>query len=100
MTYVAAIQIASALSAGAAAVLWFMSARVNIPKTFPIHVVKPESFAGRMLGGPLGGEYAGFGHSKELDALAAALVRQSSLSARAACAAAAAALLQVIATAI
>ena len=100
MTPIAAIQYLSALFAGVAAVLWHLSARVEIPTTFPIHVVKPESFAGQMMAGPLGAEYAGFGHSKELDTLAEALGRQSSLSAWAARAAAVAALLQGVATAI
>jgi hypothetical protein len=100
MTSIAAVQYLSALFAGVAAVLWFLSAKVDIPATFPIHVVKPESFAGQMIGGPLGGEYAGFGHSNELDTLASALGRQSRFSAWAALAAAVAALLQGIATAI
>jgi hypothetical protein len=100
MTLVSVVQYASALAALVAAALWLMSAKVKIPKSFPIYVVKPDAFAGQMLGGPLGAEYSGFGHSDELDSLAAALVRQSRLSAWAAGAAATSAVLQGIVTAL
>ena len=91
------VQFISALSAVTAAVLWFLSARVRTPESFSIHVVRSDSFAGQMLGGPLGGEYMGHGYSPGLNELAQALRKQSRLSGCGAIAAGISALLQAIA---
>ena len=94
------LQYGSAGFAALAAILWFWSAAVGIPKTFAIHVLRPDSFEGKMRGSRWAPEYTGVGHSDELDELAKALCWQSRLSAAAACAAGASALLQGVAIAV
>jgi hypothetical protein len=91
---------ASALFAIAAAVLWFMSARVTTPDSFSIHVVRSNSPFGQPLGQPLGATFVGTAHSADLVELANALRRQSKLSAYAAVCAAASAVAQAIALAL
>ena len=87
--------IVSAISAGAAAILWWLSARVKLPMSFNVHVVKPH---GGVLGGnPLEGTYMGHAHSDDFEFLAKGLAKQSRLSSRAAIAAATAAASQSIA---
>jgi len=88
------LQVAGAGFALAAAYFWWQSARVQTPKTFSIHVVKPEM---GILGEPLGGTYVGHGYSEELTNLGKALVWQSQLSGRAAICAAISAGIQGIA---
>lgn len=72
----------SALCAIVAAVLWFKSAIISLPNQFNIYVVKPNELP--MGGNPLGGVYMGNAYSEDIENLRVALVRQSSLSAKAA----------------
>ena len=91
------LSVLSALFAIPAAVLWFMSARVETPEHFNVHVVGPDSPMGLPLGGnPMGGVYVGQAYSRELVALAEALSKQSRLSAYAAGCAGVSALLQAV----
>ena len=77
------LNIITALFALAAAILWFLSAKVKTPNSFSIHVVKPNGQ--EPLGGnPIGGTYQGHGYSSELTKLAESLSKQSKLSALAA----------------
>ena len=79
------LQFLSAVTAIAAAVLWFLSAIVKTPQRFFIHVVRADSPFGVPLGGnPIGATYVGEAHSEDLVNLATALRRQSRLSAYAA----------------
>lgn len=75
----------------AAAVLWFLSARVKTPDGFAVHIVLPEMGP---AGGAVGGTYVGHAYSNDFQALASALRRQSVLSAWAASAAAVSVALQ------
>ena len=88
-----ALQWLSAIFAFAAAGLWLRSAVVRTPKSFPVHVVKPDSFS-RPLGEPLGATYVGHGHSPALNELGEALRTQSRWSAAAAICAALSAIFQ------
>ena len=68
----------SAVSALAAAVLWWLSAIIKTPGSFSIHVVRANGPFGQPLGGnPLGGTYVGHAYSQDLVTLANALRRQS-----------------------
>ena len=72
------------------------SARISLPNSINAHVEKADGLMGEPLGGhPMGGQYIGHVHSKDLKELAAGLKIQSQLSACAAKAAAISALLQV-----
>ena len=69
------MQIASIVLAGAAAVLWFASARVRTPATFPVMSTHTAAY-------PIAGEQIVFGGaSVELEQLGKALRRQSRLGA-------------------
>ena len=85
----------SAVLALLAAVLWWMSARVDLPYKFNVHVVKPHQAP---MGQPLGGIYVGHAYSEEFIQLSDGLSKQSRLSAWAAIAAGLSALSQSIAT--
>lgn len=93
------VQIASAVFALAAAVLWFLSARIRIPEEFSIRVHRPGSFAAKILsrGNPadIG---ATQGESEDLVELGRALFAQGTWSKWAAACACVAALLQGLAT--
>jgi len=79
------LNVASALFAITAAILWWRSAVVKTLDHFSIHVSRPNSPMGAPLGGgPLGGVFVGQAHSDDLIALANALKRQSKFSAWAA----------------
>lgn len=86
---------ASAIAAGVAAILWFLSARVKIPSTFPIEVISVHTMAEQIIGA----EVISAGSSPEIDQMAASLIWQSKLSGYAAIAAGLAAALQALATA-
>ena len=73
------LNILTAIFASIAAILWFLSAKIEIPKSFSIHVVKPD--IGPMGGNPMGGTYQGQGYSDDLTRLGNSLVKQSRLSA-------------------
>lgn len=89
------LNVASALSAIVAAVFWFLSARVEVPSSFSVHVSKPDGLMGEPLGGnPLGGQHIGHAHSRDFETLAEGLQKQNRLSAWAAVSAGVAALLQ------
>src|SRR5258708_1288961 len=96
MTLVQALHIAlsalSAVAAGAAAWLWFLSARVETPTSFSVHVVRPQFPP--LSGDPMGGKYVGHAYSSDFTKLSECLGRQSRLSARAALCAGASAILQ------
>lgn len=66
-----------------AAVLWLKSAMIKTPSSFPINVIRPDSFS-RPLGEPLSGTNVGHGHSPALNDLGEALRCQSKWSAHAA----------------
>ena len=93
---IGALQIVSAICAGIAAYYWWRSAVVKLPKAFAIHVVRPDSFKGQLLGGALGGEMVGHGYSEELNALGQAFGGQSMLRALGARWAGAAAAMQAV----
>src|SRR5271165_3319158 len=84
--------IASAIFALIAATLWLWSARIKIPRQFPIIVVSSH-FADDIA--PAGPVYS-TGSSEQLDDLGMAVIRQSELSGYAALSAAAAAICQGI----
>jgi len=86
---------ASAIFAFVAAALWLMSARVSLPRTFSVHVVK-SSTSGTL--GVLGGQYMGNAYSEDFVKLGDGLHRQNRLSAWAARGAAVAAILQGLGT--
>jgi len=90
-----ALQWVSALCALVAAGFWLKSARIRTPSSFPISVVRPDSF-GLPLGEPLGATYVGFGHSPAMNELGEALRKQSKWSAIAALAAAFSAACQAV----
>jgi len=81
------LDILSAISAVIAAIFWYRSTKVKTGGTFIVYVSPAQA-----LGGPVG-----VGHSPQLEELAAALTKQSKLSAIAAFFAAIAALAQSIA---
>lgn len=86
------LQVASIALAGAAAALWFASARVQTPSTFPIRTT-------HMAGHPIAGEQiVSGGASLELEQLGVALRRQSRFGAWGAVAAGLSTLAQAIAT--
>lgn len=89
------IQWGSAILAVIAAVLWWISAKVKTPSSFPIAVIKPDNF-NRPFGEPLGGTFMGHGHSPKLNELGENLRNQSKWSAKAAVFAAASALCQAL----
>ena len=89
MTLSECVNYAAAAFAIAAAVLWFMSARVKTPQSFGIAVTISTS--------PFDGSSGGTGHSPDLWNLGYALKRQSRLSAYAAACAAIAAILNTAA---
>jgi hypothetical protein len=73
-------EIASALFAGLAAALWFVSARVETPKQFRIEVQVP-AVPSHLVIGPFSD---GLGRSEEINELGRAVARQSRWSAFAA----------------
>jgi hypothetical protein len=88
----------SILFAMAAAMLWWLSAIVKTPKSFAVHVVRPNDPMRLPLGGnPLGGAYVGNAYSKDFSVFTDALRRQSKLSALAAICAGVSAALQAVA---
>lgn len=87
------VEIAAALFAGGAAVLWFASAMVKIPKNFPITVVSTHTMAETIIGA----EVVSAGSSPELDDLGMAVIKQSFISAGAAGSAGVAAVCQAAA---
>lgn len=86
--------LASALFALGAAVLWIASAKVKTPKSFSIDVITVHNGDAEIPSGEVVG--GGFGTSPELNDLGNALVKQSKLSAFAASSAAIAAGLQFL----
>jgi len=91
------IKCASAVFAIAAAILWFVSARIKTPESFSIHVARAGTLQGQLLaGGVIGSQYAGHGYSPELTALGESMCRQSKWSAAAAVCAGIAAILQAV----
>lgn len=84
---------ASILSALWGAYLWLKSSRVKTPDNFPIHTLSTTPFSAEIP--PT--EIVVIGTSEELDAIGHALIRQSSLSSRAAIFTAASVVIQVIA---
>lgn len=92
---VALLRCASAVFAVVAAVLWFKSAKVKTPSSFPVNVVQGDSFS-QPFAQPLGGTFVGQGYSPALNELGEALRRQSKWSAWAAGFAAVSALFQAL----
>ena|SRR5271166_2793479 len=88
------LDIASAIFAFIAAVLWFLSARIKMPREFPI-LVTSSHFADSEI--PSAGEVHSVGSSKQLDDLGRAVIKQSALSSYAAGYAAVAAVCQGLA---
>ena len=89
MTPTEGVNYAAAAFAFCAAVLWFLSARVEMPEEFPIAVeISSPGFSGSS---------GGRGYSLELSELALALKRQSRLSSYAAVSAGIGAILGAIA---
>ena len=86
------LDIASAVFAFGAALLWLLSAMVALPKDFPI-TVQITNVPDHLVIGPF---QSGVGHSDQLDTLGSALKRQSRLSAFAAISAALAAICQAV----
>ena len=86
------LEIATAAFAVLAAVLWFASARVKTPQTFTVKVLSTHLASSDVDGSEIISD--GFGTSPELEALGAALIKQSRRSSCAAIAAAASALCQ------
>ncbi|MHB1949139.1 MAG: hypothetical protein ACYCQI_13610 [Gammaproteobacteria bacterium] len=90
MHYVAIFSIIFALSS---AILWFLSALVKIPKTFPSVVVKPEMAP---FGDGFGATTIGVPINPNLEKLAKCLQKQARLNALAALSTGTAVLLQAI----
>ncbi|HEY1778978.1 MAG TPA: hypothetical protein VGG79_00810 [Roseiarcus sp.] len=84
---------ASALFAFIAAVLWTLSAKVDVPSKFPI-LIMTSHFADPEM--PAVGEVHSIGSSDQIDDLAKAVIKQSRFSAYAAISAGAAAFCQMI----
>ena len=92
------LTVLSAVFAGAAAVLWWCSAKVRMPTQFRIGLERPDSSFFDPMGPPLGIGPVAWSSSEELQQLGNALRRQSRLSAAAAvCAGVSAACQAVIA---
>lgn len=87
------LNVLSAVCAVVAAVYWFRSASVELPKNFPLMVYTSH----RLLETVIGSEIGATGSSPEIDALGQAMIKQSELSAIAARWACAAAALQAAA---
>jgi hypothetical protein len=86
------LQLASAIFAIAAAVLWLVSATVKLPNNFPITVTSLHTMMDQLIGAQI----VSSGSSSELDQLGQAMIRQSRWSAWAAGCAAVAAVCQAI----
>lgn len=81
----------SAIGASAAAIYWWRSAQVELPKQFPLTVLSMHHSGDN----PDGAEILSSGSSPEIDDLGRAMISQSELSAKAALWACAAAAFQV-----
>jgi hypothetical protein len=86
------LEVATAAFAVLAAVLWFASTRVETPQTFTVKVLSTHIASSEIDGSEVLSD--GFGTSPELEALGAALIKQSHRNSWAALAAAASALCQ------
>jgi|SRR5450759_763477 hypothetical protein len=86
------LNIASALFAVGAAVLWLLSAKVRLPNQFPITVISVHEMVDQIIGA----QVISTGSSPEIDDLGRALIRQSKLSSAAAVCAGIAATCQAI----
>jgi hypothetical protein len=71
------LQIVTAVFATLAAILWFLSACVKLPREFPINVLSTHSMAEQIIGA----QVISVGSSEELDKLGKAIIKQSRLSA-------------------
>jgi hypothetical protein len=84
--------LSSAAFAFVATVLWWFSATIKLPHSFPLRVLSSHSLAEQVIGSQVISE----GSSKELDDLGRAIIKQSRLSDWAAGAASASAILQAL----
>ena len=87
----------SALFALVAEVLWYLSARVKMPRTFPARAMQPDEHVENPVDGPNDQHAAGTVRSDALVQLGESLREQSILSARAAACASIPAIAQAVA---
>jgi len=85
------INVASAIFALLAAILWFLSARVGLPSKFPLLIITTHFDSAEI---PAAGAVHGIGESDDIDNLGKAMLEQSRLSAYAASCACVAAVCQ------